>query len=256
MEISFTLHSIDFNGESEHLGIGSETEKVNSKTAEASSTGQTDESVNETSKCEELPAPKLVTSECAQCKEWRKKYEEMRKSHVKLTVRHTELLMKHDDLVETAKGMQRPITEEECGEVAERFSNDIFTKTEIRCLQSVPLDKNKDSTFVLHCVEYAYKDDPTVLCKKTLKGTKPRYEIEDGVAVAVKPGKDPISPEKVKRIQELFIDRVTKSQCLASEFGDRVKLVNINKLIANAIKNVSNKAPKDGPSNVNADLNL
>lgn len=205
----------------------------------------------------------------------------MEKSYLKLSVCYTQLMMKHKDLVEVSTGTVRSNTETEPldevkrkdstqvstdtarlnteSEVSKTLSlaDDIFSNNEIKCLQCVPLGKNKDSTFILNCVEYAYKDSAASLTNKTLKGTRPRYEVREGEAVIVKPGKEPLTPEKVTRIRELFVDRVNKSKCLAGEYGERIKMTNFNQLIANAVKNLSNKqAPKTVAATDNSDLNL
>lgn len=136
-------------------------------------------------------------------------------------------------------------------------SDDVFTENEVKFLQSLPLDKKKDSAFILQCIKYSYKNNEATLRNKTLKGTLDRVEIKDDGTQTVHPAKDPLTPEKVKRIEQLFIDRVSKSKCFAGEFGDRVKQTNINKLIAYAIKNVSSKEkPNEAVSSQNTDLNL
>lgn len=128
--------------------------------------------------------------------------------------------------------------------------NDIFTPNQLRILESLPLEKKKDSTFILQCIECAYKDNRSTLVNKTLFGTLERTEFRDDGAVVVRPAKDPLTPEKVKRIEELFVKRVTKSKCLAAEFTERITPTNINRLIASAIRNVSNKEnPKKSQNN-------
>lgn len=213
---------------------------------------------------------------CGECTKWRTKYKEIEKSYLKLSVCYAELMLKHKDLVQLTTGAVRPSSETEQREDGFELSvgavhsntetevsptvpvvDNIFTAAEIKCLQCIALDRKKDSTFILNCVQYAYKDNTSSLTNKTLKGTRSRYEIIDGEAVTVKQGKDPVTPEKVARIQQLFVDRVTKSKCMAGEFGERVKQTNFNQLMANAIKNLSNKeAPKDVHSKQNDHLNL
>lgn len=90
---------------------------------------------------------------------------------------------------------------------------------------------------------------------KTLYGTLERKEFGDDGAVVVRPAKDPLTPVKVKRIEELFIKRAIESKCLAAEFAERIKSTNINRLIASAVRNVSNKEnPKKPQKNVNLNL--
>lgn len=100
---------------------------------------------------------------------------------------------------------------------------------------------NKDSTFILEAVRYLYKEDLSVLLGKTLKGRPERTEFKDGGMVKLNPSKDPLTPEKVKRIEQLFIDRVTKSNTKAVDHGERIKPTYINKLIASAISNITKK---------------
>ncbi len=200
------------------------------------------------------------TNFCDGCEKWKMKYKELEKSYLKVCVRYTELQMKHKDLVQVSTGAMHPVTErEDIDEASPALSaaDGIFTEHEINALRSIHLDKKKDSTFILNCIQYAYKNNTASLTQKTLKGTRARYEIVEGDLVTVKPGKEPLTPEKVARIQQLFIERVTKSKCVSGEFGERVKQTNINQLIGNAVKNVTNKeAPKEVILNQNADLSL
>lgn len=222
-------------------------------------------------RCETLPAAgpiqstfpddalptKVQESEagCKDCQTWKQKYEDVKKSYIKLSLRHSETLMKYDDLLKASTSNVRP-TDDQSESVAPSL-DEMFAETELRYLSSIPLDKKKDSTFVLQCVEYAYKSDRKTLCNRTLKGTVDRVEVRDGAVTVVRPGKDPMTPEKVEKSQQIFIDRVAKSKCLAREFGERVKSSNINRLIASAIKNVSNKEkPAGTESNPNPELNL
>lgn len=220
---------------------------------------------------------------CGECDKWRKKYEDVKRSHIKLSVRYTELMMKFDELAEVAKGSVRPNLNIEnindgpqilsiangiasqtlstSAGVAQSFCqpNDIFTENEIICLKCLPLDKNKDSTFILNCLQYAYKNNAASLATKTLKGTPGRFEVSDsGDLIEVMAAKDPLTPKKVQRIHQLFMDRVTKSKCMAVEFAERLKETYFNKLVASAVKNISNKAvpSKKTPSNQNKDMNL
>lgn len=136
-------------------------------------------------------------------------------------------------------------------------SSNVFTPNEINRLRSLPLEKKNDSNFILHCIEYAYKNRTAVLPNKTMNGTRDRYEVKDGTPTIVRQGKDPLTPEKVHEIKKLFIKRISDSRCLAGEFGDRIKPTYVNQLIATAIKNVSNKEkPIITKANRNKDLNL
>lgn len=188
----------------------------------------------------------------------RKKYDDLKKSHVQLCVEHCELSMKYKALLKTTTETVSS-TSSDVSDESQPIppADNIFTANEIIVLQNFPLEKKKDSTFILKCVEFAYKDNTSSLVNKTLKGTLERVEIQNDKPVAVRPAKDPLTPEKVKRIEELFIKRVTNSKCLAGEFVERIKTTNINRLIASAIRNISSKEqPKDKLSKKNDDLNL
>lgn len=167
--------------------------------------------------------------------------------------------MKHDELLKNMTSNEK-LVDRNTGEMsdgAESTSDEVFTPNEIRHLLSLPLDKKKDSTFILQCVQYAYKNNVAALANKTLKGTGERIEVKEDGARVLHPGKESLTPEKVRRIEQIFIDRVSRSTCMASEFGDRVKQSNINKHIASAIKNVANKGkPKNQSSTQNEHLNL
>lgn len=197
---------------------------------------------------------------CVGCNQWRLKYADLKMSFLKLSLLHSNQSMKYEELVTTRSSITDSIAVERSDNtVGETLAstNDVFTENEVKYLNCIPLTKNSDSTFVLHCIRYAYKDNEAILLNRTLKGTLDRIEINDDGSRTVRPGKGPLTPEKVKRIEKLFIERVSKDKCLASEFGDRIKQANINKLIASAIKNVSNKAqPNEALPNKNADLNL
>ncbi len=185
---------------------------------------------------------KVPCSECEQNRkerdEWQEKYKELKKSYYKLAVRHSELDLMHKDLekVATAKTNEYNIDE---NAISIATDSDIFTAAELRFLQCMPLEKKKDSTFVLQCVKFAYKEDTSVLNNKSLYGTKGRIEFtEDGGEVR-QPAKQPLSPHKVDRMRGVFIDKISKCNLNAVEYGVRMKETYLNQLIASAIKNIS-----------------
>jgi len=89
------------------------------------------------------------------------------------------------------------------------FGDEVFTLNEIKSLQSIPIAKANDSSFVLQCIQYAYKADPSILRYRTLKGIPERIEINPDGTEEHHPAKNPLTPTKVERIQELFIERVS-----------------------------------------------
>lgn len=226
--------------------------------------------------------------QCQQCENWRQKYRELNKTHLKLCARYSHQSMKQEDLLEFATGNSVRLSTKESagnarlnqgdfvgnvqlgtGESASELLSDaegagskttpavdnIFTRNEIMHLNSLPLEKKKDSSYVMQCIQYAYSDRP--LKHKTLKGTKNRYEVIDGTPIVVREGKSSLTPEKVHQIRQLFIGRISKSKCLAAEFGERIDPKYLNRLIASAVKNVSNKETSGQiKSNPNAGLEL
>lgn len=291
LQFVFQIIETDFGDESASIKL---TDSVQNNNGSVATSDLTSDHVNQIESNQRESFRNTDTSnKCDGCGHWRTKYEEakketdgwhlkyddVKKSMIKLSLKYTDLMMKYEDLVETAKGAVRPkvntqeISDGESqssstsnGESQSAYASnavsqslvvncDIFTESEIKCLQCVSLDKKKDSTFIFNCVQYAYKNDLASLATRTLKGTRGRYEIKEGELVTIRAGKDPLTPEKVQRIQQLFIDRVTRSRCMSAEFGERVRLTNINKLIASAVKNISNReAPTDVQSNENLNL--
>lgn len=233
-------------------------DKVNESNHKGNEAAAVSTSVNQKSDegAADLASDRSKTSKlCGEsCALLRKKYEDLKQSHIKLSVRHCELVMKYDELVNAKTNTN--VSHLEASDMLSS-TGDVFTANEIRILESLPLEKKKDLNFILQCVQYAYKENPSVLVSKTLKGTLEKIEILDGVAVEVRPAKSPVTPEKVKRIEELFIKRVTASKCLAVEFGERIKPKYMNRLIATAITNISNKVkPSDNLLKENVNLNL
>lgn len=59
------------------------------------------------------------------------------------------------------------------------------------------------------------------------------------------PGKDPLCPEKIKRIRELFIEQINKCKLKPAANETRIKDTYMNKLIASGITNIGKKKSKD-----------
>lgn len=171
--------------------------------------------------------------------EWQGKYKELKKLYMKLTIHHSELDLKYNDLLKMVTGKNY---ESSGGNVAgEQATDDIFTPNELKFLQCMATDKKKDSTFIHQCLQFAYKSDPSVLVLKSLKGTSDWIEITGTGDEKHHPAKDPLSPHKVNRIKEIFIERISKCDINSVNYGERVKDSYINKLFASGIKNISKK---------------
>lgn len=184
------------------------------------------------------------THQCAECEnkqkecmEWERKYKELKRMYVKLTVNYAELDLKHKDLAKLSAG--KIDNKAATSSVEGTVDGDVFSPGEIKFLECMPLDKKKDSTFILQCLQFAYKKDPKILASKSLYGTKESVEFtKDGKEVH-HPAKQPITPIKASRIKELFVDRISKCDINSVEYGDRIKETNVNRLLASGIKNMS-----------------
>lgn len=175
--------------------------------------------------------------------EWEVKYKQevekrkaLKKVYVNQTIRFSELDSKYNDLLKTAT---RTYHQSGLDDVA--ASSDIFTPNEVRYLQCMLLDQKQDCSFVLHCLKYAYKVDPTVLVSRTLKGTPEWTEITNTGERVHHGAKDPVTPKKAERIKGLFIERISKCEIDSADYSERIKDSYVNKLIAAGIRNISKK---------------
>lgn len=194
--------------------------------------------------------------------EWERKYKqefekrkELKKVYVNLNVQFSELYMKYQSVLK-AKGNNRDIVHGEASDNAAsdgvamvseatggavKGDDDTFTEAQLKFLQFMPLDKKNDCTFILQCLKYAYKSDPTVLTSKTLKGTAERTEITADGREIHHEAKAPLTPEKVDRIKSLFMKRISKCEINSAEYVERMKDPYVNRLFAAGIVNLSKK---------------
>lgn len=187
---------------------------------------------------EEIVGEVVPTTQCTGCKDWEAKYKYLKKDYMKMGTSYAELRIKHEDLLETKtytcanpSDVNDPVS----------CSDEIFTSSEIAVLQSMALDKKTDSTFVLKCLHFAYKNDLSALLNKTLKGKPESMIISDDGDVAYMPAKDSLSPKKIKLIRELFMERINKCKLKPTENSERIKDSYMNKLIASGITNVGKR---------------
>lgn len=176
------------------------------------------------------------SSECTGCKDWEQKYKDLKKVHLKLALRFSEVEMKQNDLLKEVTNTNRP-----CVDDTVVSSGDTFTQSEIKYLNNMPLEDAKDSTFILQCLEFAYKTNPMVLQNKTLKGKPEWLQITEEGDQIYYAEKEPLTPEKVERIRELFHERMSKAQIGSVAYGERIKRTRVNRLIATGIKNIVKK---------------
>lgn len=184
--------------------------------------------------------PECMNAGCMEIlKEFRmeiSKHKALKKVYFTLASAYSELSIKHQALVKA----KRHVDEIDIG-VETTTTGDIFTENELKFLKCMSLEKKKDSTFILQCLEFAYKNDLTVLCDKTRKGKPESIKIgEDGTVTNVS-AKEPVSPVKVVRIKELFLERLSKCDIDSAVYAVRAKDSNMNTLITNGIKNISKR---------------
>lgn len=188
-----------------------------------------------------IAADVVLISQCAECSKLQNKYKVLKKDYMKMGTNYAELRIKYEDLLST----KTYINANSSDITDTAVSDGIFTGSEIAVLKSMSLDQKTDSTFILKCLQYAYKQDLAVLLKKTLKGKTEAMIISDDGEVEYKPGKDPLSPQKVQKIRQLFVERINKCNLKPAENADRMVDAYMNKLIASGITNIGKKTSKD-----------
>lgn len=146
----------------------------------------------------------------------------------------SELFLKCSSVVKTGSPEVPEVTED--GEI-----DVIFSKEDIRILKGLPLDKRNDSTFILQCLKFSYKDDLTFLTNKSVNGTASVVEVSDEGKQETILGKDPLTPQKVARIRQLFIERLSACDVDAATFRARIKDSKVNHLMGTGINNICKK---------------
>lgn len=169
------------------------------------------------------------------CENWESKYKNLKKDYMKLGTKFAELRMQHDDLLTT-----KAYTHTNPSDMNDvpSSSDAIFTSSEVLVLRNMSLDQTTDSTFILKCLKFAYKQDISVLRNKTLKGKSEAMVISDDGDVAFMPGKDSLSPQKIEPIRSLFVERINKCKLKPAAYDKRIKDAYMNKLIASGITNI------------------
>lgn len=168
---------------------------------------------------------------CTDCTEWKEKFKVMHKKYAKLSIEYSELNMKFTALSRTAPRVHGE------NETTPENADSVFSNSEIRVLQRISLAKKNDSTFIRNSLEFAYKSDLSVLKSRSVMGTyNTLAEMTSG-----KIEKPPLTPVKVKKIKELFIERLSDCDVDPIAFEERVKDSRINELLASGIKNIAKK---------------
>lgn len=170
------------------------------------------------------------------------KYKELQTRFLKLTVEFSEISLKYKDAIKLGHSSRQAETDEtDNGETGETLHDDMFSKEELRTLKGLPLDKRNDSTFILQCLKFAYKSDLSILCNKSLMGTYATILVSsEGEDVEIA-GKDPLTPEKVNKIKQLFTERLSSCDINAVQYGERIKESKVNHLLGTGLVNIRKK---------------
>lgn len=173
-----------------------------------------------------------------QAKYWEAKYKDLKKGYLNQSHHFSEVNIKYNGLLKMKSNTPQP--DDKIDNAVNTCTDDLFTLNELKVLKNMSLDKKKDSTFIHQCLEYAYKNDMSILSSRTLKGKAESVKFSEGQETHI-PKKYPLSPEKVDRIKALFIERIVKCNIDSASFEARIKDSNINKLFASSIRNIANK---------------
>lgn len=160
----------------------------------------------------------------ADCIEMKCKYKALQKNYAKLAIENAEISMKYKDMSKTFEALHKndDVT----------ITNDgMFLTSELQTLNRLPVTKKYDSTFIRTCLEIMYQDDLTVLAGKSAQ----RVSDRNGKT------KMPLTPSKVKRIKELFAERLYQCKLDPAALAERVNDTRVNQLLATGIKNIVNK---------------
>lgn len=218
--------------ETQNFGA-TEYRAINEENAVASSVAASTKTVGNPHKQSESEEP------CKRCKEWEGKYNDLQKLCLRLTIRNSEMDLKYEDLLKTKTGANQFVA---VSNMTVADTDVHFTARELKFLECMSLEKKFDSTFVHHCLQFAYKDNLQVLTQKSLKGTAEVVLIaENGDVEKTIPGKDPLTPVKIEKIRSLFIERISKCQLNPVAYSERIKDAYLNRLIGSGVTNIAKK---------------
>lgn len=112
----------------------------------------------------------------------------------------------------------------------------LLTENEVKSLNSIPVTQQKDATFIRILLEILYKNELSCLDFRSFSGStrKKRQEEDSEPNTPFKA----ISPNKKKKIFELFKKRVQEANIPQEEKCIRLHFNNISKLVAVGIGNL------------------
>lgn len=142
----------------------------------------------------------LIQAQVMKISELEAKFKEMQKRYLKVTAYCTEVNIKYEHLLKAGTRTGQPEDDEQS------FIDDFFSPNEIKMLHGISLEKKNDSTFILQCLKFAYKKDLSVLGTRSLNGTSSSIAVSEEGGLIEVPGKVALTPEKVSRIRQLFME--------------------------------------------------
>lgn len=166
----------------------------------------------------------------ADCLDIKRKYKALQKNYAKLAIENAEVTLKHKHLSKTIANINENDTE--CADDSKITTDGLFLDSELETLNRLSAAKRYDSTFIRSTLEFLYQEDFSILRNKSVHGT---------IDTNFSNSKKPLTPAKVKRIKELFVDRLCKCRLDPATFEERSKESRINQLLATGIKNIVNK---------------
>lgn len=109
-----------------------------------------------------------------------------------------------------------------------------FNENELFDLRSHKIGKPRDASFIVKCVQYLYHQNMDVISRKVAGERKIK-------------GKTPITPEKLKVISEMLIERVEAECC--DENTSMLRSNRVNRLVGDALYTLSTRRETSQPKN-------
>lgn len=122
--------------------------------------------------------------------------------------------------------------------------SEYFAPDELRNLRVMQNDSRYDATFVRTALLYLYKDNPTSLQYKSVRGAKPKLmKRKDGTVVETEP-REPLSPKKLNILKSIYSERISGATSDEIELTVRTNETHFNQLIATSLSNIRRGSAK------------
>lgn len=116
--------------------------------------------------------------------------------------------------------------------------SEYFTTGELRDLRKMQNESRHDATFVRTALLYLYKDNPSLLQYKSVRGSKTKLmKKKDGTVVKTEP-KEPLSPKKLDILKSIYRERIFGATSDEVELTVRNNSTHFNQLIATSLSNI------------------